>query len=110
MRNKKNIRTCLGCHIKQEKTNLFRIANIKINQDNEKENRENNNAKKDKTKINNKVILDETQNMGGRGAYICSIQCLEKALEKNFLQKRLRINLSEEQKENLKQAISKAER
>ena len=29
MRNKKNIRTCLGCHIKKEKQEMYRIAYIK---------------------------------------------------------------------------------
>lgn len=90
MRNKKNIRTCLGCFEKQDKLNFYRIASIKINKDKEL-----------------KVVFDKKQNMGGRGAYICSINCFEKALEKKFLQKRLRVNLNKEEQDNLKEMLNK---
>lgn len=115
MRNKKNFRTCLGCHKVLEKNNFFRIACIK---ENEQEKQKNDNIKK--LKLDNgiykykekkvKIILDESQNIGGRGAYICSIKCFEKALENNFLSKRLRINLSEKIKEDLRKRISQVER
>lgn len=81
MRNRKNIRTCLGCMKKSDKKDFYRIANI-----------------------DGEILLDINQNLGGRGSYICSIKCLEKAKENNFLDKRLRKRLSEE---NITEIINK---
>lgn len=100
-------RTCLGCHVKKNKGNFFRIANLskkdtakKV----EKNNVENNIDNKQK-ELTNKIVLDRDQNLGGRGAYICSSTCFEKAVLKNFLQRRLKTNISQKQIEELKKAI-----
>ena len=91
--DKKNKRTCLGCHKKIDKFSLYRIANIKED------------LGKEKT-----IILDLTQKKGGRGAYLCSVECFEKSLEKRFLQKRLRSQLSSEKINEIKEEIKKATR
>ncbi len=92
MRNEKNIRTCLGCHKKTNKYSLYRIASIK----------------KDDNKKN--IVLDIEQNQGGRGAYLCSLECLEKSTENKFLQSRLRSHVSMEDIINIKEEIKKRPR
>lgn len=94
MRNKKNIRTCLGCNKKIDKKLLYRIASIKNN--NNKSNNSNN------------IIFDEEQNKGGRGSYVCSIDCLNKAIEKSFLQKRIRSKIKIEEISKIAERIKQS--
>lgn len=72
MNKKIKQRTCVGCRQKNEKTQLKRIVFV-----------------------DNKLNIDEKQNMEGRGAYICpNPKCLEKATRKNNLNYRLRRKIS----------------
>lgn len=84
MRNPKNTRTCLGCLKKEEKSKLIKlVAN------------------------GEKIELDKSQEKQGRGSYICSSECFLKALNKNFLQQRIRAKMNEQEKENILQNIEK---
>ncbi len=96
MRNKKNIRTCIGCNLKKDKKNLYRIAKIKV--------LKNINKKDDKNK---NIIFDSSQQKGGRGVYVCSAECLDKAIQRKFLQNQLKQNISISTIEELKEAIKK---
>ena len=93
MRNKKQTRTCIGCSLKEDKKNLYRIVKTKTfeNDLNQKE---------------NNVVFDGSQQYGGRGAYICSLDCLDKAIQRKFLQNRLKTNISNSEIEELKEAIN----
>ena len=77
------MRRCVGCMESKEKQYLVRIAGYE-----------------------NEVTLDLTGRAKGRGAYLCkgSVECLEKAYNKRGLERSLRMQVTEEQKE----AISKA--
>lgn len=95
MRNKKNIRTCLGCQNKKDKQELYRITNIRKEDDKKLDNNEDN------------IIFDKDQKLGGRGTYVCSLKCFEKAIENSFFQKRIRSKLSINKIEELRKAISR---
>lgn len=77
------MRRCVGCMESKEKHCLVRIAGYE-----------------------SEVTLDLTGRAKGRGAYLCkdSQECLEKAYKKRGLERSLRMQVTEEQKE----AISKA--
>lgn len=77
-------RTCMGCNSKKDKTELIRIAKNKQNE----------------------IIIDKTGKAQGRGAYICnSVECLEKVMKNNRLNKSLGIKISEELYENLRGVV-----
>lgn len=68
MRNKKNTRTCKGCNIKKDKSELLRL-------------------------YYKNGLKYEDENPGfGRGTYICkSEKCLDKVIKKNFLKSSLKL-------------------
>ena len=72
------MRRCIGCMESKEKQYLVRIAGYE-----------------------NEVTLDLTGRAKGRGAYLCkgSESCLEKAYKKRALERSLRMQVTEEQKE-----------
>jgi len=66
-------RTCTGCNTKKDKKELIRIV---INDD--------------------KILVDETGKLPGRGAYICdNIECLEKAIKTKRLERTLKSSIDE---------------
>lgn len=68
-------RTCMGCNTKKNKNELIRIV-------------------KDKEQ---KICIDRTGKMEGRGAYICdSVECLDKVIKSKRLDRVLERKLSEE--------------
>ena len=70
--SKKFQRTCMGCNVKKDKSVFLRI--VKNNK--------------------NQIIIDKTGKAQGRGAYICNnINCVEKVIKKNRLQKVFDINI-----------------
>lgn len=78
------IRKCVGCQKRRPKQELIRIVRNKEGQ----------------------VSLDKTGKKPGRGAYICpEIDCLEKAFQKNRLEKVLRGPIGEEVKAVLREEI-----
>ena len=68
-------RTCIGCNVQKNKSDLIRIVM----------NKEGN------------ISIDKTGKANGRGAYICNnIECLEKAKKSKRIEKSLEIPISEE--------------
>ena len=68
-------RTCMGCNVKKDKNELIRIVKNKENQ----------------------LNVDKTGKMQGRGAYICNnIDCLEKVIKTNRLERVLETKISKD--------------
>lgn len=78
------MRRCVGCMESKEKQYLVRIAGYE-----------------------NEVTLDLTGRAKGRGAYLCksSIECLETAYKRRALERSLHMQVTEEQKEKISQAL-----
>ena len=77
-------RTCIGCNEAKPKKDLLRIV-------------------KDK---DNKISVDLTGKMNGRGAYICNnIECLEKAIKSNRLSRTFEQDIDKEIYEELRDVI-----
>ena len=77
-------RTCMGSNQKKDKQELIRIVKNKENE----------------------ISIDKTGKKEGRGAYICdNIECLEKVIKSNRLEKILETKISQEIYENLRGVI-----
>ena len=77
-------RTCMGCNQKKDKKDLIRIVKNK----------------------ENKINVDRTGKLDGRGAYICdNIECLEKVIKTKRLERALDIKISQEIYESLRGVI-----
>lgn len=79
----KNIpeRTCIGCKAKKNKKDLQRIVKTK----------------------DGKILLEKSEKLEGRGAYICkSKECLEKAYKNKGLDRSYKMKVKNEFYENLK--------
>ena len=77
-------RTCMGCNSKKDKKDFIRIVKNK----------------------ENKINIDRTGKMEGRGAYICdNIECLEKLIKSKKLEKIFDMKISEEIYESLRGVI-----
>ena len=86
MKNVKRIpqRTCMGCNQKKDKKDLIRIVKNK----------------------ENKIKIDRTGKLEGRGAYICdNIECLEKVIKSKRLERTLDTKISQEIYESLRGVI-----
>ena len=70
----KRERTCIGCGVKAQKTCLYRLVRCE----------------------DRSVRFDSTGNRAGRGAYVCSSECLEKAIKAGKVQRALRVPLGRE--------------
>ena len=83
MKNKPQ-RTCMGCFQKKDKEEFIRIVKNKQGE----------------------VFVDKTGKAEGRGNYLCNnIDCLEKLIKNNKLEKVLHIKISEDIYENLRGVI-----
>ena len=69
----KRQRTCVGCGLKSDKVELMRIV-----------------------RIDGAAKFDVTGRAAGRGAYVCSKECLEKALANRKLQRALKCAIEKE--------------
>ena len=77
-------RTCIGCNTKKTKNELIRIVR----------NKEGN------------IFVDKTGKANGRGAYICdNIECLEKAIKNNRLERNFEIKIDNEIYDELRKSI-----
>lgn len=54
------------------------------------------------------VVFDPTGRMNGRGAYVCSVACLDKAIKTKRLDSALRTKLTEEDCERIAQQLREA--
>ena len=82
----KRERTCIGCGMKAGKAHLLRIVR----------------------RSDGSVRFDERGNEAGRGAYVCSVACYEKAIAGNKLQRALRASLSQEDVQRARAEIQAA--
>ncbi len=81
-------RTCMGCGLKADKTELIRI--VKNSQ--------------------NVINIDKTGKQDGRGAYICNNEeCLKKAIKSKKLDRVFDMKLSDEIYDNLRNLINGGE-
>lgn len=77
-------RTCMGCFQKKDKKDLIRIVKNKQEE----------------------IFIDKTGKAQGRGIYICDdINCLEKLIKNNKLEKVLKVKISKDIYENLRGVI-----
>lgn len=77
-------RTCIGCNIKKNKTDLIRIVKNKANE----------------------ISIDITGKAQGRGAYICNnVSCLEKAMKSKRLERTFELEILKEVYEKLRGVI-----
>ena len=74
-------RTCVGCNIKKDKSELIRIVR----------------------QIDDNIVIDKTGKLQGRGAYICGDRsCLEKIIKSNKLGRTFEISVPEKIYEELR--------
>lgn len=76
-------RTCIECRKACSKQDLIRIVRTP----------------------DGEVEFDPTGKVNGRGAYLCSLACLEKALKTHKLDRALRVSVDEEKCEQLARAV-----
>lgn len=84
MMKNKTQRTCMGCFQKKDKNDLIRIVKNKQEE----------------------VFIDKTGKAEGRGIYICNdVNCLEKLIKNNKLEKVLRVKIDKDIYEKLRGVI-----
>ena len=83
MAEQKRQRTCIVCRTTDTKNSLLRLVR---NPEGE-------------------ICFDPTGKMNGRGAYVCSVACLEKALSSKRLDSALRTTVSDEDRERIVQQL-----
>lgn len=74
-----HMRRCVACMQSKPKNELFRIVKSS----------------------DNMIYFDSTGKMLGRGTYICSIDCLNKAINNKRISKEFNINISQENYKNV---------
>ena len=82
----KRERTCIGCGTKAGKQQLHRIVRC----------------------ADGSISYDAKGNTAGRGAYVCSHECFEKALAGGKLQRALRVSLKSEEAQRAGNEIAAA--
>ncbi len=78
------IRKCIGCWESFSKKELIRIVRTP----------------------SGKIALDLTSKANGRGAYVCSLECFNRAIKKNKLGSALNTNIDEEMIKALSDELS----
>ena len=86
--NPKRQRSCVACGQKAGKIELFRVVRRQDGQ----------------------VVFDKAGRAPGRGAYVCSEVCLEKAVSQKRLDRALRTSLSKEDYERIAAEVAEAMR
>ena len=69
----KRVRTCIGCGVQSDKKALYRIVRSP----------------------EGVVSFDKTGRAAGRGAYVCSLECFEKAKKAKKIQRALKVSVEE---------------
>ena len=70
----KKERRCVACRENKQQADMLRI-----------------------THINNEFVIDETQKLGGRGAYVCKdVNCINLTIKKKLLNRAYKQNLDNE--------------
>ena len=68
----KNLRSCISCGAKSKKSELYRLVRTKQGE----------------------ILVDEKGSMAGRGAYVCSKECIEAALKTKRLERALKSKIA----------------
>lgn len=82
------LRKCIGCNEMKSKKEMIRVVRT----------------------AENEIVPDPTGKKNGRGAYVCCIKCLEKAMKSRGLSRALNTAVPEEVYEKLKEAFAEIER
>ncbi len=82
----KRQRTCIACGVQQGKTDLHRIVRDS----------------------SGKVSFDEAGRSAGRGAYVCSFDCLQKAQKTHKLDHALKTKISDDDYERIAEQMQQA--
>lgn len=82
------LRKCIGCNEMKSKKEMIRVVRT----------------------AENEIVPDPTGKKNGRGAYVCCIACLEKAMKSRGLSRALNTAVPEEVYEKLKEAFAEIER
>lgn len=77
-------RKCLGCMESKPKNKLYRVVKTRMDE----------------------IIIDTTGKIEGRGAYICSEECLEKAIKAKRFEKEFDMKIEKEVYDNLRRVIN----
>lgn len=83
MAEQKPQRTCIVCRTTETKNSLLRLVRSPEGE----------------------ICFDPTGKMNGRGAYVCSVACLEKALSSKKLDAALRTTVTAEDRERIAQQL-----
>lgn len=78
------IRKCIACNNLQPKKDLYRIVKTP----------------------NNEIIVDTTGKLSGRGTYICSLECLNKAIKTKRIEREFEMPLTQETYQKLIEDIT----
>ena len=81
------LRKCIGCNEMKNKKEMIRVVKT----------------------TEGTIIPDTTGRMNGRGAYVCSLECLGKAMKNKGLSRSLKAEIPSEVYEQLKEAFAKIE-
>ena len=73
MNDKKNIRMCVCCRARKDKYDMVRVA-----------------------ASDGEAVLDINHKCGGRGAYVCSVPCLENSLKGRRLDRAIKCVVSQD--------------
>ena len=76
-------RKCLGCMEAKPKNKLYRVVKTRMDE----------------------IIIDTTGKIEGRGAYICSEECLEKAIKVKRFEKEFDMKIEKEVYDHLRRVI-----
>ena len=81
------LRKCIGCNEMKNKKEMIRVVKT----------------------TEGTIVRDTTGRMNGRGAYVCSLECLGKAMKNKGLSRSLKAEIPSEVYEQLKEAFAKIE-
>ena len=83
---KQRTRTCIGCGAQSDKTSMYRIVRT----------------------VEGNVCLDMSGRVPGRGAYVCSKDCLETACARGKLQRSLKCSVGKQDAAQIAEDLEKA--
>lgn len=78
------LRKCIGCNEMKNKKEMIRVVRT----------------------TDNEIILDPTGKKNGRGAYVCSSECLAKAMKSRGLSRSLNAEIPQDVYEKLREAFA----
>ena len=80
----KRQRSCIGCAQKNPKQQLYRIVRTP----------------------EGRIAFDKTGRLAGRGAYVCSLECFDKAVKQGRLARSLKCSIEADSYQNVRDELS----